>query len=89
MTQMVTILAKSDAPPALDVISSMIYPRLFPEGEKPACATCGEELAIKKCSKCKNTQYCNRNCQRLHWFVHKKECDRITTSSREEKEDAN
>ncbi|XP_054289369.1 ankyrin repeat and MYND domain-containing protein 2 isoform X2 [Macrosteles quadrilineatus] len=85
--QMVTILAKKDAPSALSVVSSMICPQLFPDNEKPSCATCGEESAVKKCSKCKNTQYCDRNCQRLHWFVHKKECERISTSSREEKED--
>lgn len=38
------------------------------------CGTCGEEKPEKKCSKCKAVQYCDRECQRLHWFAHKKTC---------------
>lgn len=45
------------------------------------CNTCGEENPTKKCSKCKLVSYCDRECQRLHWFVHKKVCDREITSS--------
>lgn len=40
------------------------------------CSTCGEEKPDKKCSKCKQVQYCDRECQRLHWFAHKKVCAR-------------
>ena len=40
------------------------------------CSTCGEEKPDKKCSKCKQVQYCDRECQRLHWFSHKKVCAR-------------
>ncbi|KAG8285788.1 Ankyrin repeat and MYND domain-containing protein 2 [Homalodisca vitripennis] len=83
---LVTVLAKSDSPPALDAVSLVICPRLFPEGESVECATCGQEPAIKKCSKCRATQYCDRECQRLHWFVHKKECGRIPTVSAKEDE---
>lgn len=78
---MVTTLAKPDAPPALNVICSLVCPRMFPDSEGTVCATCGEEAACKKCSKCKNIQYCDRACQRLHWFVHKKECLRLSTSA--------
>lgn len=42
------------------------------------CHTCGEEKPSKKCSKCKAVQYCDRNCQRLHWFAHKKACARLS-----------
>lgn len=46
------------------------------------CSTCGEEKPGKKCSKCKEVQYCDRECQRLHWFVHKKMCARpISTAN--------
>lgn len=44
------------------------------------CSTCGEEKPDKKCSKCKEVQYCDRECQRLHWFMHKKTCTRPTTT---------
>lgn len=44
------------------------------------CSTCGEEKPDKKCSKCKLVQYCDRECQRLHWFAHKKVCARPTST---------
>lgn len=44
------------------------------------CSACGQERPEKKCSKCKQVQYCDRECQRLHWFVHKKTCARPTTT---------
>jgi len=45
-------------------------------GGERACGTCAENNATKKCAKCKAIQYCDRECQRIHWFVHKKECNR-------------
>jgi len=41
------------------------------------CETCGNEKAEKKCAKCKAVQYCDRDCQKYHWFVHKKYCAKI------------
>ncbi|XP_023326943.1 ankyrin repeat and MYND domain-containing protein 2 [Eurytemora carolleeae] len=38
------------------------------------CGTCGEEKAEKKCTACKSISYCNQDCQKLHWFMHKKFC---------------
>jgi hypothetical protein len=29
---------------------------------------------FKQCSRCKVTYYCNRDCQKAHWKIHKKEC---------------
>uniref|UniRef100_A0A1B6D4L7 MYND-type domain-containing protein n=3 Tax=Clastoptera arizonana TaxID=38151 RepID=A0A1B6D4L7_9HEMI len=80
--QMVSVLARgSDSPPALEVVSSAISgQRGFKDTEVMICATCGEENAAKKCSKCKQVQYCDRECQRLHWFTHKKECERTSTT---------
>ncbi|XP_044733778.1 ankyrin repeat and MYND domain-containing protein 2 [Chrysoperla carnea] len=40
------------------------------------CITCLQFKPNKKCSKCKQVQYCDRECQRLHWFIHKKICQR-------------
>lgn len=41
------------------------------------CDTCGEEKAESKCSKCKCVSYCNQECQKLHWFTHKKVCSTL------------
>lgn len=78
--QIVKSLArKEDAPPALNVILSAINSQSNFNDDSTPCVTCTEPKAIKKCSKCKAVQYCDRECQRLHWFVHKKECARSTT----------
>lgn len=45
------------------------------------CSTCGDEKPDKKCSKCKQVQYCDRECQRLHWFIHKKECGKLPVAT--------
>lgn len=51
----------------------------FTDSDALICHTCGEEKATKKCSKCKAVQYCDRECQRLHWFIHKKNCARLSS----------
>nr|XP_025034877.1 ankyrin repeat and MYND domain-containing protein 2 [Pelodiscus sinensis] len=38
------------------------------------CTTCGEKGADKRCSVCKMVIYCDQNCQKIHWFTHKKVC---------------
>lgn len=38
------------------------------------CTTCGEKGADKRCSVCKMVMYCDQNCQKTHWFTHKKVC---------------
>lgn len=38
-----------------------------------SCANCGKE-AEKRCSKCRKTWYCSRDCQVLHWKAHKVNC---------------
>ncbi|XP_043397052.1 ankyrin repeat and MYND domain-containing protein 2 isoform X2 [Chelonia mydas] len=38
------------------------------------CTTCGERGADKRCSVCKMVIYCDQNCQKIHWFTHKKVC---------------
>ncbi|XP_017768768.1 PREDICTED: ankyrin repeat and MYND domain-containing protein 2 [Nicrophorus vespilloides] len=74
--QMVASLATDGAPSALSVITAAINgQRAFMDGCK--CETCGEERPAKKCAKCKTVSYCDRECQRLHWFMHKKTCARM------------
>lgn len=74
--QMVSSLTSKDPPTALSVINCTINGQRGFVDAFPYCSTCGEEKPAKKCSKCKSVQYCDRECQRLHWFVHKKACNR-------------
>ncbi|XP_066245354.1 ankyrin repeat and MYND domain-containing protein 2 [Euwallacea similis] len=76
--QMVTTLSGDEAPSALFVINSVINGQRGFVDNIPYCNTCGEEKPAKKCSKCKVVQYCDRNCQRLHWTWHKKSCARLS-----------
>lgn len=77
--QMVMSLAQQDSPQALSIIAAAINgQRGFADTSTSFCSTCGEEGAPKKCSKCKAVQYCDRECQRLHWFMHKKACARLS-----------
>eukprot|EP00984_Skeletonema_dohrnii_P016043 scaffold7040_cov100-Skeletonema_dohrnii-CCMP3373.AAC.2 len=49
------------------------------------CARCGKPDAPSKCSKCKTTNYCNRDCQSLDWKRHKKEDCIITHKNTKKK----
>lgn len=40
------------------------------------CATCGRrDGKLKFCSACRQTRYCNENCQSDHWSAHKSVCN--------------
>eukprot|EP00892_Ulva_mutabilis_P011907 jgi/Ulvmu1/9089/UM005_0184.1 len=41
------------------------------------CRLCQKENATKKCSACKQAWYCNKDCQKAHYKVHKKECAQL------------
>ena len=45
--------------------------------DSEGCSACGEDGAEKKCSSCKSVQYCGQECQKLHWFSHKKVCKKL------------
>lgn len=79
--QVVSQLANKDCPPALDVLKNAINGQRGFVDDITYCSTCGEEKPDKKCSKCKEVQYCDRECQRLHWFMHKKTCTRPTSNT--------
>lgn len=81
--QIVTSLSGEDPPAALYVITSALNGQRGFLDNIPHCNTCGEEKPTKKCSKCKVVQYCDRNCQRLHWPWHKKSCARLSQENAE------
>lgn len=75
--QVVTQLASKENPAcALEIIKAAINGQRGFQDTISFCSSCGEEKPDKKCSKCKEVQYCDRECQRLHWFMHKKVCAR-------------
>ncbi|KAF8068827.1 hypothetical protein FPV67DRAFT_1489871 [Lyophyllum atratum] len=40
-----------------------------------ACAACGKrDVKLLRCSLCRETHYCNTDCQKAHWPDHKKSC---------------
>ncbi|XP_050095972.1 ankyrin repeat and MYND domain-containing protein 2 [Anopheles aquasalis] len=67
---------KENVAAPLDIVSTAINGQRGFQATVPFCSSCGEEKPDKKCSKCKAVQYCDRQCQRLHWFAHKKVCAR-------------
>jgi len=74
------LVSKSNTLPAFDILRQSIYGHNTFADQTPYCDACGEENPTKKCSKCKTVQYCDRECQRLHWFAHKKVCAREATA---------
>ncbi len=42
------------------------------------CASC-DKPATNKCSGCSSVYYCNRECQKKNWSIHKKICNRVVT----------
>lgn len=64
---------------ALEVLKQSINGQRGFQDLNTLCSTCGDEKPDKKCSKCKQVQYCDRECQRLHWWLHKKECARLSS----------
>lgn len=84
--QMVSSLLGPDQPCTISVITTAINGHRGFIDNISTCNTCGEEKPAKKCSKCKVVQYCDRNCQRLHWHWHKKACSRLSLNVNQENE---
>ncbi|GFQ80200.1 ankyrin repeat and MYND domain-containing protein 2 [Trichonephila clavata] len=38
------------------------------------CATCGDAFDNRQCASCKSVYYCDKTCQKLHFFTHKIQC---------------
>lgn len=42
-----------------------------------ACGSTGVDASLRSCSKCHVRKYCNQECQKLHWKMHKKRCAKL------------
>jgi len=71
-----TISTSAANAPALNVLISCINGQHFASAEDKSCSTCNE-IGVKTCQNCKSVFYCNRECQKLHWSVHKKHCSNL------------
>ena len=89
LRQIVSTLTGKDPPTALSIVTFAINGQRGFVDDAVDCYTCGEEKPTKKCSKCKVAQYCDKNCQKLHWHWHKKVCASLvqdSSSSKDKKE---
>lgn len=75
------LVNKQNALPAFDILRQSILGSNVFADNIAFCDACGEENPSKKCSKCKIVSYCDRECQRIHWFAHKKVCAREVSSN--------
>lgn len=90
LQQIVRTLTSSqiiDKPSACSVLSSCINGQRFATAEDRCCCTCGDFNAMI-CAICKSVFYCNKTCQKLHWFVHKKFCKELAEKYEREKKKA-
>ena len=56
------------------------YARMKERERKSKCSYCGKTSEnLKKCTRCHDVQYCNKDCQQKHWKLHKGSCKEITT----------
>jgi hypothetical protein len=40
------------------------------------CLACGKKNVDKRCTKCRSVYFCNVECQKVAWKIHKKHCGR-------------
>lgn len=76
-----TITTSAASASALRVLISCINGQHFASAEDRSCSTCSE-LGGKTCKNCKSVFYCNKECQKVHWFVHKKQCSSLAAEQK-------
>lgn len=50
------------------------------------CDYCQKDGALARCSKCKCAYYCNVDCQKKHWKLHKTDCQHLQNECKERNE---
>lgn len=90
LQQIVRTLTSSqiiDKPSASSVLTSCINGQRFSSAEDKCCSACGDFNAMS-CGVCKSVHYCDKTCQKLHWFVHKKFCKELAKMYEQTKKQA-
>jgi hypothetical protein len=64
-------------PSALTILAKSINGQKGFDEDASVCCTCGESSPPKACSQCKRVEYCDQNCQKIHWFTHKIICSKL------------
>lgn len=64
-------------PSAVSILFQSLNGQKGFDDDVPVCSTCCEPLPTKRCSACQTISYCDQTCQKLHWFTHKKFCNKL------------
>jgi SET and MYND domain-containing protein len=68
-------IATKEIQPGGLIFEEVAFAAVLDEKHKGSrCAQCFASNAMLRCSGCKKQLYCNRNCQKLDWNLHKMEC---------------
>jgi hypothetical protein len=58
------MIAEASGEPSEEILSAEVTP----------CGNCGNAEATSRCSRCRVIAYCNKDCQKAHWSLHKRMC---------------
>ena len=72
-------LGKMGLPKSFDELTDTVLHDLHAaknsSSDQNKCSSCGSYAEnLKKCSRCRSAQYCNRECQKKHYSIHKTVC---------------
>jgi hypothetical protein len=49
------------------------------------CWACSKPSAVQRCAGCRTPQYCNRECQKVDWPLHKRECNTMDKKQQQQR----
>lgn len=67
-----------NGPDAEEIPSTTAEAMLEAKALGSSCAQCDKVGTHRSCDKCRIVVYCSRDCQKLHWKKHKRECAKLS-----------